>query len=149
MITGEFIKSFVYKEDFLQEKIYDYHVSDLECKHVAIVSDNPVYLRSVSAGYNNVVLGSHRSSALKKENDIIVDMSKDCCFMRPIRIVYAKDNRLWCDNTHSAIAYIRRYGNDISLSKIPFYLIDIRYELPIIISINNSVLPNLSDMKTL
>lgn len=147
MVTGEYIKEFIYKEDIIDKTILHTKVTDLECKHVVSLLASDVYNASKKAGYQNVVLGSHRNGTLESESKIIEDMQKDVMFNRPIRVILAKDNRLWCDNTHSAIAYVKRFGTNITIEEIPFYLVDIRAEIPIVISVNKSILPNVEHIK--
>jgi len=147
MITGEFITSFRYEEDKIDKEIRNAKLVDLECKHVASRLASQIYEASIASGYKNVVLGSHRNGTLESENCIINSMANDSSFNRPIRVVLSKDNRLWCDNTHTAIAYLRRGDDNISLADVPFYLIDIRDKIPLIISVNGTIIPSIIDIK--
>lgn len=147
MITGEFINCFIYEEDAIADDIMNCKLVDLECKHVVSVLASQVYNASVKAGYTNVVLGSHRRGTLESENHIISEMATNDSFNRPVRVVLAKDDRLWCDNTHSTIAYLRRYGEEAHLSDIPFYLVDIRKKVPVVFSVRGSVVPHICDIK--
>lgn len=147
MMSGNFINCFNYEENTVKTEIMKFKLKDLECKHIINTTENPIYNASVHAGYQYVVFGSHRNGTLESENHIINQMANDKCFYRPIRVVLAKDNKLWCDNTHSAIAYLRRYGMEISLCDIPFYLVDVSRNTPIIVSIDQTVIPNIEAIK--
>lgn len=147
MITGKFISSFQYEEDKIDKEILNTKLVDLECKHVVSKFASQIYEASIASGYKNVVLGSHRKGTLESENRIISCMANDISFNRPIRVVLGKDNRLWCDNTHSTIAYIRRNSNNVSLADVPFYLVDIRNKVPLIVSVNGTVIPDINHIK--
>lgn len=147
MITGEFITAFRYEEDKIDKEILNTKLVDLECKHVASRLASQIYEAAIASGYKNVVLGSHRKGTLESENCIINSMAKDSYFNRPIRIVLGTDSRLWCDNTHSAIAYLRRYDNSITLADVPFYLIDISERIPLIVSVSGTVIQSVTDIK--
>lgn len=128
------------------ENLLNRKLTSLECKHIISLKNKSIYHASVNTGYEWVVFGSHRNGSLESEEKIINEMTKDNNFNRPIRIVYAKDERLWADNTHTAMAYINRFGENICIKDIPFYLIDIRNEVPVVVSIDNSVKNNLVDI---
>jgi hypothetical protein len=128
------------------EEILNRELTSLECKHVVSLKNKNIYDASVNAGYEWVVFGSHRKGSLETEEKIILDMTKDAKFNRPIRIVYSKDERLWADNTHTTMAYINRYGENVCLKDVPFYLVDIRGVIPVIASIHNSVSNNFDDI---
>ncbi len=124
-------------------KILDFPVEKLECKHVILNEPTTIFEASVRAGYEYVILGSHRHASIEDENKRILTMQESKTFNRPVRVVKAKDERLWCDNTHTAMAYLRRnYKKQIALKDIPFYLIDVSGNKPVVVSVRNSVIQN-------
>ncbi|WP_097006718.1 hypothetical protein [Lacrimispora amygdalina] len=135
-------------DELKESDVLDYPVDALECKHVILNEPKEIYEASVKANYDYVILGSHRHASINDENERIFNMVSNKFFNRPVRIVKAKDGRLWCDNTHTAMAYLRRnYKKDIRLKNIPFYLVDVSCNVPVVISINNSVIQKDDDIQ--
>ena len=66
---------------------------------------------------------------------------------RPIKIVIASDNKLYADNTHWTCGYVIKYGEDVLVKNVPFYVIDLRTKIIKIISNNNSVIHNEKDIR--
>lgn len=131
-----------------ESNVLEYPVAALECKHVILNKPKEIYEASVKANYEYVILGSHRHASINDENERIFNMVSNKSFNRPVRIVKAKDERLWCDNTHTAMAYLRRnYKKDIRLKDIPFYLVDVSRDVPVVFSINNSIVKNDDDIQ--
>lgn len=121
-------------------------LGSLECKHVVSLSAIKIYRLSLHVGYDWVVFGSHRKGSLESEKLIIDHMANDNRFNRPMRVVYGPDGRLWADNTHTCMAYMKRYGSDTKLKEVPFYVVDVREDIPSVISFNGSVNSSLEDI---
>ncbi len=138
-------------EKFNQD-VLDLKISELECKHILCENtDNQFFVElAKKVQYQWVVFGSHRG--LKEEERIqfeinrINDMaSSDFC--RPVRIVKTDNGKLFADNTHWVLAYLKRFGDNIKLKDIPFYLVDFCHKIPLIVDFNNSVIKNYEDIK--
>ena len=114
-------------------KVLDMRVCDLECKHIMQVDDSckDIYIYSIKAGFLNIQWGCFRENVSKEtENATIEKMIKDG-FLKPIRITVT-DNHVWADNTHTAISYVRRYGDFVTVKDIPFYICDLTTNPPTI-----------------
>lgn len=58
----------------------------------------------------------------------------------PVRLVIGYSDKLWVDNLHTCLSYIVKHGEDILLSEMPVYIIDLREELHIVVDIENSII---------
>lgn len=132
-------------KNLLQTKLID-----LQSKHIPYVSKETqkLYDLALKVDYTWVVFGSHKKGCTlvteKQEIEELANLSEN----RPVRIIFANDNRLWVDNTHWAIAYINKIGKDAKLKDIPFYLIDQRNEDEIIVvDYKDSLIKNDNDIK--
>ena len=74
-------------------------------------------------------------------------MSKSACF-RAVRFVITRDDRIWSDNTHWALAYLIKYGMDVTIMDIPMYIIDFREDVPTIFDKKGAVFDSLFDIKS-
>jgi len=125
---------------------------DLESKHVAF--DNTARNKNLielgkKAGYDYVLLGTHRGfnpQRIQFEINRINEMAVSG-HSRPVRIVICSNGKVFIDNTHWALAYIKRYGIDTQLNQLPFYIVDFSGEIPLLVNVNGSVIKNENDMK--
>lgn len=124
-------------------RIRNLTLMSLEAKHIVSPDCNKskdVLARAVSAGHKWCVIGSHREDAcICQEILRIQGMCLDLAFNRPMRVVITSDQRVWCDNTHTAIAYACRIGRQCRVRDVPHYLVDFRYCTPLITSVDSSV----------
>lgn len=155
MIDGENINRFDYMtllacEDKDYEFLFNKRIVSLECKHITEICEktNEIYERAVKSGHEWCVLGSHRNGTVDSEKKVITDMMENLNFNRPIRLVITSDGAVWADNTHTVIAYVLRYGEDLFVKEIPFYIVDTRYSIPRIVSVKNTVNDSVSDIKS-
>ena len=119
-----------------------------ESKHVAFKNDatNIFFELSEQVGYENTILGIHRTSIIQNEYMRIKNMSQSPC-LRAIRFVITKDNNVWSDNTHWTLAYIYKYGIKTRITDIPLYIVDFRNKLPVIYDCEGVVFDSISDIK--
>lgn len=121
---------------------------DLECKHIPKLTDKNIklFLDSKKVDYQYLVFGSHREhTRLSDELNRIKNMSRSTC-QRAVRIVLTNNNKIWSDNTHWTIAYILKFGKEATLNCIPFYIVDLRSDYPIIIDYDNTLFDSLSNI---
>ncbi len=123
----------------LPSYFYGLRLGTLECKHVVSRLNSDIYKASLLVGYKWVVLGSHRSGSLLSEEQVIAGMAQDGSFNRPVRLVWASDGRLWVDNTHTSLAYMRRYGVSCRLWQVPFYVVDTRGHVLVVYQVRGAV----------
>lgn len=130
--------------------LFDLKLLDLECKHVAYDCDEYKWYseQSKKIGYIYYLFGKNNCEQenlrIKKQIDRI-NLYKDIELDRPIKIVISKDGKIWADNTHWTISYILKYGRNVVLKQVPFYIVDFRYNIARLISVNNSVLKSKTD----
>lgn len=119
-----------------------------ESKHVAFKNDatNIFFELSEQVGYENTILGIHRTPIIKNEYMRIKNMSQSPC-LRAIRFVITKDSNVWSDNTHWTLAYIYKYGMNTRIADIPSYIVDFRNKSPVIYDCEGVVFDSLSDIK--
>ncbi len=108
------------------ERILKIKLKDLECKHIMYINNNnkDIYDTAIKAFYPNIQWGFYREHSIAIENAIINKMITDN-FKKSIRITIT-ESYVWCDNTHTAISYIRRKGANICIKDVPFYIVDTR-----------------------
>lgn len=143
-ITGENVKEFVMRYiDVLNQEysgILNKKIIDTESKHIPAINGSTLHLHRLSqnVGYKFDIIGSHRESNLESEMQRINNMKNAQC-PRAARFVLTSDGRIWADNTHWTIAYIFKYGQNTTIADIPSYLVDFRYDIPIILDYGNVV----------
>lgn len=121
----------------------------LESKHIAYVNcqTEQLHQNALQIGYMYDVFGSHRQyTNLSDEIARIRNMSSTPC-LRAVRVVLTSDGKIWADNTHWTIAYILRFGLETQLNDIPFYVIDFRYDNPIVIDYNHTLFDSITEIK--
>lgn len=140
-----------YSENSEYSKILDMKVLDLQCKHIAYVTQtNKIFLQlAKKVDYQWVVFGSHRF--MKEEERLPFEINRinqmaESENSYPVRIVICSNNKIFVDNTHWALAYAKRYGQDLKLKSIPVYIIDFRNEIPTVVDVNNTVIKNDDDI---
>lgn len=113
--------------------LLDMRLIDMRCKHALLGNwrADEVIRLSAGIGYDWAKWGSHSGhDRIEYHCDVVMKMELDG-FEHPERIVvcdYAFHDGAcaWIDNMHSAVMYVRRYGMDVRLGDIPFYIVDIR-----------------------
>lgn len=131
------------------EELLNMKLIDLECKHIPLLNDenNKIYTNSEKIGYKYALFGSHRVDyKLSNELNRIENMSNSNC-LRAVRVVLTNDGKIWSDNTHWTIAYIYKFGKESTLRDIPIYIVDLRYELPIVIDCDNTLFDSVSNIQ--
>lgn len=154
-ITGENISKFSYvgfDDNCSALPIQNYlsiKLMEAESKHVAFFNDKTKIFFELSekVNYNNTILGIHRHATIQNEYFRINNMSKSACF-RAVRFVITRDDRIWSDNTHWALAYLIKYGMDVTIMDIPMYIIDFREDVPTIFDKKGAVFDSLFDIKS-
>lgn len=124
-------------------------LKELESKHIPCVNDKTEMLHqnALQIGYTYDVFGAHRQyTNLLDEMDRIKNMSSTSC-LRAIRIVLTSDGKIWSDNTHWTIAYMLRYGLDIQLRDIPFYVVDFCHDIPVVIDYNYTLFDSITEVR--
>lgn len=121
--------------DVLEAKLVN-----LECKHMIDLTNEKAYHMwslANSAGYGNILWGYATGASKINEKRKIENMcSPD--FKRPMRVVIDKDKRLWADNTHTCISNIIKFGTNVKVKDVPFYIFDYSRSEPVILNYNNS-----------
>lgn len=141
-------------EEYIEQnkEIKDFLLRDLECKHIPIPNNsNKIWISLANkVGYKWVLFGSHRlmpeTQRLSYEIERVNKMYESD-ISRPIRIVRTSNSMYFIDNTHWALAYLKRYGVNVKLLKIPFYIIDFTQKNPTIVDVNNSVIKEEQEIK--
>ena len=126
--------------------LLDTKLINAQSKHFAILNDN-IKLNELSkkVNYKYSIFGSNHNSNIEEEKNRILNMSKSLC-ERPLRFVIDSYGRVWSDNKHWCIAYILKYGYDITLADIPTYIVDFRTDIPIIVNINNTLYDSITHL---
>lgn len=113
--------------------ILEMKLIDLECKHIMSLDDTcrKIYEDSIKANFQNIQWGYFRENVSKDSENYTIEKMITDNFLKPIRITITH-NRVWADNTHTTISYIRRFGDDTKVKDVPFYICDLR-KVPITI----------------
>lgn len=154
-ITGENISKFTYivlDDNYPTSSMQNYlstKLMEVESKHVAFFNDQSKIFFELSekVNYSNTILGFHRHASIQNEYFRINNMSKSAC-PRAVRFVITKDERIWSDNTHWTLAYVLKYGMDVTIMDIPMYIVDFREDVPTIFDKNGAVFDSLFDIKS-
>lgn len=129
--------------DHVDNKLLNMKLIDMRCKHAMHTSykANEVIRLSKLISYDIAEWGLHSNHVnIHYHADVIMKMEEDN-YNHPLRIVICKYNFtnvpcIWIDNIHSAVRYVRKYGHKVLLKDVPFYVVDITNNEPII-STNN------------
>jgi hypothetical protein len=123
-------------------------LADLQSKYIYEINDKTKIFESLSkkTGFEFVVFGAHKDYTLLQKQDNIHFLANEKNTV-PIKVVLLPDGRLFCDNTHWALAHLVRFGNDVKLKDLPFFIIDLQKEEPIIADYNGSILRKESYIK--
>lgn len=123
-------------------------IIELESKHYIVLNDRTCEIKRLgeSAGNPNILWGYNRKATADTERKAILGMA-NINFKRPARIIIDNRGRLWADNTHTLLSWLYRLGEDATLDMVPFYIVDVRYSLPRIIDINNTISDSMTDIK--
>ncbi len=146
------VRNFDYKNiDSNDERygvFFDTNLKNCQCKYISKLSKSTQILYQLAklVGFENIFLGYNKKPNLNEELDKIKSIS-NLDNQKPIRIILAKDGRLWADNTFWSLAYLNKKGIDIKLKDVPFYLVDTTTKIPVILSYNGSVIENENDVK--
>ena len=137
-----------FTEEIIDEFFLNTKILNTQCKHYIndMNNQNLAYLAE-KVNYRYAVFGSHRKSNFTAEKSRIINMKNSSC-ERAVRFVIDKNSRVWSDNTHWSIAYILKYGPNITLKDIPCYIVDFRENSTKIININNTVFDSIDCIKT-
>lgn len=119
-------------QHFVDENLLNMRLIDMRCKHALKTSDKACEVIRLSSfiGYDIAEWGACSNHIdIRYHADVIMKMEADH-YNHAERIVICRydfyDNPcIWIDNLHSAVMYIRKYGYDVKLNDIPFYVIDI------------------------
>ena len=74
-------------------------------------------------------------------------MSRSAC-PRAVRFVITKDDRIGSDNTNWTLAYLLKYGMNITIMDIPMYILDFRKDIQSIFDKNGAIFDSLFDIKS-
>lgn len=142
-----------FEEYVIQNKeMKNFLLISLECKHIPTFNNNnKIWLNLANkVGYKWAIFGSHRlmpeEQRLQYEIERVNKMYESA-ISRPIRIVKTSNSMYFIDNTHWALAYLKRYGLEVKLIKIPFYIIDFTQKIPLVVDVNNSVIKEEQEIK--
>lgn len=120
---------------------------DCICKNVCnLESDKAkrVYELGRKVGYDQVIWGYRCGLWGRYDVNRIVQLGQiqrviSKGIKRPVRIIIGYQGTIWIDNLHTCIASILCYGENMKISDMPVYIVDMRDDVPIIVDINRSV----------
>lgn len=121
-----------YETEFGEVKLVE-----LQAKHLPSDATSPkleiLRERSRAVGYKHSEMGNHQQLSPELDRFYVQSLSRLVGF-RPIKIVVDQDCRLWADNTHWTLAALLRFGREASTKDVPYYLVDMRTDSPIIVN---------------
>lgn len=113
-----------------------FYLGNLHAKHIMNSStETELVEKYAEVGFkslgleNRLKFGAHRGGSVSSEKAIIESM-RATGFKRPVRLVITKDGRIWSDNTHTTVSWVLRLGNWAMVCEIPYYVVDLRGEMP-------------------
>ncbi len=124
----------------VSELLLDKKLINLRCKHAVRGTSeraDKVIGYSSEIGYSIAEWGLNSGHLdILCHADVVMKMERDG-FEHPERIVICKYDFqetpcIWLDNMHSAIMYVRKYGMDVRLKNIPFYVVDLSEDEPVL-----------------
>jgi len=134
--------------------ITEMQLLDLESKHVALADSKrktELIKLGEQVGYNYVLWGTHRGKWINDDTRLRYELDRvesmvNYPSIRPIRIVICSNGKVFADNSHWALASAKKFGCDVKLKQIPFYIVDFTNPIPNIINNNGSVIQNEIDI---
>jgi len=111
-------------------------LADTHSKHVPKGINTPQIsqLKQLASrvGYRYCDLGHHQRLDPEQDRIYVSSMAR-MRDIRPPKLVLTRCGRLWCDNTHWGLAAMARWGTDVRVGHVPFYLVDLRDSIPVIV----------------
>lgn len=131
----------------VNEYLLSIRLVDMRCKHALSTSDKgrEVIRLSSLIGYASAEWGFHSNHLdIRYHADVIMKMEKDG-YTHAQRVVicnydFCKEPCIWLDNMHSAVLAVRRHGMNVRLKDIPFYVVDISGNEPVVSENDTGVL---------
>lgn len=120
---------------------------DCLCKHVCSLDGekaSKVYELGQKVGYKQVIWGYGEGYSELYEMNRVVHLSRIQRIVYdklkfPVRIVIGEQGVPWVDNLHTTIAGILCFGEDMLLSEIPVYIVDMRENIPVLVNVESSI----------
>lgn len=114
-------------------------LKDIETKYIGKITPKTKNLIELGTKFErpNVLMGSHKGKSIFDEQEEILFYVNGKNSV-PVKIFMLEDGRVFAGNTKWAIAYLKRYGNNVKLKEIPFLIIDNRQKEPIVVDYNGS-----------
>lgn len=116
----------------MPEHYLNMELKSLLCKHVFSLTEKAYALlnASIMIGYDYCLwnVANNKPQDFNYDMNRILKMEKEN-YNHALRIIACKyefsdEKYYWCDNIHSAIKYIRQYGDNVELKDLPFYVVD-------------------------
>lgn len=99
-------------------------ISKLVSKHILFSGNTSLILDAYLVGYENIIFGSNKGHSINETIRQIKRMAKDRSFNRPVVVVVTKNGCPWCDTTHTAIAYMLRVHDAVTLGEVNHIVVD-------------------------
>lgn len=125
------------------------NLKDIEAKYIGkLTQKNKVF---VELGQKfekpDVLMGSHKDNSVFDEQEKILDLANGKNSV-PVKIFLLKNDRMFAGNTKWALAYLKRYGDNVKLSQVPVFIVDLREEFPVVVDYNGSAYSQKNILKT-
>jgi len=132
------------------KNILNFNLKNVETKYIGKITPKTKILVELGTKFArpNVLLGSHKGKSIFEEQEAISFLANGKNSV-PVKIFLLKNGRLFAGNTKWAIAYLKRYGNNVKLKQIPFFIVDNRQDVPVIIDYNGSAYSQKQIQKTI
>lgn len=147
---------FVYKTDYTEYNwLLDMKIADTFCKHVLRLNSHKsnmywdeckrVGVDVAMWGYGSGLWRNEEANRTFQLHRIGRMIYKN--FDMPFRVVIDETGMPWVDNLHCSLRDIMKYGADVKFGDVRCYIVDMRYEMPVVIDVNGSVSNSVSDIK--
>ena len=122
-------------QDCLETKL-----KDLETKYMAKITQKTKPLVELGQKFErpNVIFGAHKDKSIFDEQDTVISLANGKNNV-PVKIFIFPNKRIFVGNTKWALAYLKRFGDDVKVKQIPFFIVDLSREEPVVCDYKGSV----------
>lgn len=124
-------------------------LKDVETKYIGKITPKTRALLLLGAKFErpNVLMGSHKNKTIFDEQEEILFYANGKNSV-PVKIFLLEGGRIFAGNTKWAVAYLKRYGDNVKLKEIPFFIVDNTKKEPIVVDYNGSAVGQKQIQKT-
>lgn len=121
------------------KNVLNFFLKDIETKYIGKVTAKTKVLLDLGTKFEkpNVLMGSHKGKSIFEEQNEILLLANGKNSV-PVKIFLLNNGRIFAGNTKWALAYLKRYGDNVKLKEIPFFIVDNKQNQTFVVDYNGS-----------